>query len=229
MPRVLIVASADLTPELGDTLLWRADITRVFSPSHEAALDAVRAVAPSLVIIDGIDTGASRALVERLRAGSETRGVSLIVLSRSKAPQDERALRQAGANLVLSGHVDPALWDSRLEELLHVAPRREMRVPVLFEVSSSRLAREAEPVEAWALNVSVRGVLLETPEAVDAGTRLDLRFALPPDARPIRAVGRVARQAGPKQGRFRSGVEFLMLRGDARSRLRSFIGTRAGV
>ena len=228
MPRILIVASADLTPELGDTLLWRADITRVFSPSHEAALDAVRAVAPSLVIIDGADMRASRVLVGRLRAGPDTREVSLIVVRRSPAPEDEQALRRAGANLVLSGHVDPALWDSRLEELLHVAPRREVRVPVLFEVSS-RFAPEAEPVEAWALNVSVRGVLLETSEAVDAGTRLDLRFALPPDARTIRAVARVAREAGPEQGRFRSGVEFLMLRGDARSRLRSFIGTRAGV
>src|SRR5262245_20775014 len=179
MPRVVIVASADLTPELGDTLLWRADNTRVFAPSHEAVLDAVRAVAPSLVIVDGSDTRASSALVARLRAGPDTREISLIVLSRSRAPEDEQALREAGANLVLSGHVDPALWDSRLEELLHVAPRREVRVPVLFEVSS-RLAREAEPVEAWALNVSVHGVLLETSEAVDAGTRLDLRFALPP-------------------------------------------------
>ena len=43
-------------------------------------------------------------------------------------------LRQAGANLVVSGNVDPLLWDDRLEELMNESRRRDARVPAQFLV-----------------------------------------------------------------------------------------------
>lgn len=221
MPKVLIVAAADLTPELGTTVLWGNGYERVFAPGTEAAFDLARALMPSMVVLDAPDTRAAVDLITRLRENPGTRRSSVLALSRSPDLADEETLRHAGANLVLAGEVDPTLWDARLEDLASVPRRREARIPVRFEVWS-RLDPEAEPVEALALNISVHGMLLETDELLDFGTRLDLAFTLPGQDRECRVVGQVVREAAP-EGRPRSGVEFLILLGDARDRIRVFI------
>lgn len=223
MPKVLIVAGADLTPELGRTVLWRSDIERVFAPDREAGFEAARMLRPSLVILDDTDGRATVSFICRLRADPVVQRLSVAVLSRSQSLSlaEEEAFRRAGANLVLSGEVDPLLWDDRLEELLSVPRRREVRVPVRLEVWS-RLAAD-HPVEGLSLNISVRGMLLETAEPLDVGTKLDLGFRLPGESQELRVVGQVVREAEPVEERPRSGIEFLILRGGARERIREFV------
>lgn len=221
-PRVLIVAARDLTPQLGDTVLWRSGIERVFSPNAEAALETLPSLGARLVIVDADDPVVALRLIEDLRRDPLTRPISVAVLGRSLTLKDEDALRVAGANLVLSGKVDPTLWDTRLEELLHVPRRREVRVPVLCEAWSQI---PGEPgVEGWALNLSLRGALIETDAPLDIGTSIDLTLQLPGEGADVKAVARVVREAGGSEGRVWSGIEFLILRGDGRERLQHFIG-----
>lgn len=224
-PRVLIVASTDLTPELGETLLWRAGIERVFSPSPAAAKEVIPSLKPRLVVVDAADESATLRFVEELRADLATRHLSIAVLSRSRSLADEETLRNAGANAVLSGRVDPYLWDGRLEQLLEVPRRREARIPLLCEVWSQIGGGNEPRIEGWALNMSVAGVLIETEEPVDLGSKFDLAFTLPGVGDNVRAVGQVVREAGDAGGRYRSGVEFLILRGDARERIQAFIAS----
>jgi hypothetical protein len=228
MPRVLIVAATDLGPELGRTVLWRSDIDRVFTPTHAGGLDAARSLLPHLVLLDDTDPPATRALIIKLRDDPAVRRVSIAVLSRARALSlpEEEALRRAGANLVLSGEVEPTLWDDRLDELLNVPRRREVRVPVRFTVWS-RLGPTDPPVEGLALNLSVRGMLLESDQPLDVGTRLDLGFRLPPSGEDMKVVGQVVRESLSQAGKPHSGVEFLILRGDARERIRDFVENEA--
>ena len=227
--RVLIVASTDLTPELGDTVLWRAGFERLFAPGPgTAARDVIASHAPRLVVVDAIDTAATVAFIEELRANSATRGISVAALSRDPSFADEEALLKAGANLVFSGHLDPDLWDGRLEQLLEVPPRREVRVRVLCEVWSQFGSGGEPPIEGWALNMSVRGALIETEQAFDIGSKLDLTFMLPGDGDEVRAVALMVREAGENQGHYRNGVEFLILRGDARPRIEAFLASERG-
>jgi DNA-binding NarL/FixJ family response regulator len=223
MPKVLIVSATDLAPELGRSLLWRDDIERVFVPPlGEAAFQAARRLEPRLVVVDGADSAATLELIRRLRADDATRTCSIAVLSRSPGLADEEGLRTAGANLILAGEAEPSLWDSRFEELLDVPRRLEMRIKVRFEVWS-RFEPDTEPIEAIALNISLRGLLLETEEPLDIGTNLDLHFTLPGQEDELRAVGKVVREAQPShEGRHRSGVELMILRGDTRQRLLAF-------
>lgn len=221
-PRILIVAARDLTPQLGDTVLWRAGIERVFSPSADSALDTLPLLGARLVILDTEDALSALHFVEDVRRDPLTRALSLAVLGRTLTLSDEDALRVAGANLVLSGRLDPSVWDTRLEELLHVPRRREVRVPVLCE-AWSQIANEPA-VEGWVLNLSMRGALIETDVPLDLGTSIDLTLQLPGEASDIKAVARVVREAGGSAGRSWSGVEFMILRGDGRDRLLDFIG-----
>lgn len=222
MAKLLIIASADLTPEFGNTVLWRRDIERVQAPTPAIGLEVVRRATPQLVVIDGRDPAAALDFMRRLREDPSTRRSALAVLSRSPTLADEETFRRAGANLVFAGEVDPSLWDSRLEELLNVPLRREARIPVHFEVWS-RFAPEEEAFEGVALNVSVRGILLEADEPLDVGTQLELSFTLPGESADLHVVGRVVRDAGVNEGRPLSGIEFLILRGDARERIEAFV------
>jgi CheY-like chemotaxis protein len=220
--RIAIVSGVDLTPELGDTVLWRAGIERIFCPAAEAAFETIASLGPRLVVVDGADTAAAVALIRQLRTEEATRAISIAALSRSTSLEDEAALSGAGANLVLSGHVDPYLWDGRLEDLLSVPRRRDLRVPVLFELWS-RFDSSAPSLGGWALNVSLNGALIETPEFLDVGSKIDLAFTLPGNGDQLKALGQVVREGQPSQGGYRAGVEFLVLRGDARARLAAFI------
>jgi hypothetical protein len=229
MPRILIISAVDLTPELGGTVLFRRDIERSFAPSPQAALGVAPSVQPNLVLVASSDMAEARALIRQLREQAGTRRSSVAVLCRSASLSigDEEALREAGANLVLVGQVDGSLWDGRIEELLQVPARREARIPVRFEVWS-RFEEDAALVEAVGLNISVRGMLLETRDPLDRGMQLDLSFSLPPQQDELHVVGRVVREAGESGTGFRSGAEFLILRGNARERIRAFIETKSG-
>jgi hypothetical protein len=221
-PRVLIVAARDLSGQLGGTALWRAGIERVFCADPAAALETLPNLGARLVVLDSDDAAAALRFVDCVRRDPLTRTLSIVVLDRALSLKDEDALRDAGANLVLSGRVDPGLWDARLEELLHVPRRREVRVPVLCEAWSE--IRGGGAREGWALNLSVRGALLETEAPLDVGSSLDVKLQLPGLGSDVLAVARVVREAGASRGRCWSGIEFLILRGDGRERLQRFIG-----
>lgn len=226
MPKVLVVATADLSPELGETVLWSGGVDRVFSAPGDSALEAARRERPNVVVLDGADPQGALSFIQRLRADALARCTSVAVLSRSMSLRDEEGLRRAGANVVFSGRVDPFLWDRRLETLLNVPPRRDARFPVVVD-PWSHFTPDTDPLPGWAVNISVRGVLLETTESLDVGTKLDLRFSLPPDTTDLRTVGQVVREAAPFGEHPRSGIEFLILLGEARDRIGWFV-TRGG-
>jgi PAS domain-containing protein len=141
----------------------------------------------------------------------------------SHSHEDEDRLREAGANVVLPGRVDPVLWDSRLQELLSVPPRLEARIPVRLQAWYTGFVSGKEAIEGATLNLSVRGALLETTDPLDVGSKLDMTFRLPGSDAEIKVVAQVAREAEASHGRPRSAVKFLVLRDDARQRLRDFV------
>ena len=221
--KVVIVASRDLEPELGRTVIWRKDIERFVVPDADAGVEVIRDRAPNLVVVDA-NTVPAAAFVRRLREDPGTRSAAIAVVNRRPEHGDEESLRAAGANVVLGGPVDPVLWDARLAELLSVPPRREARIPVLLEAWAESSAAPA-PLPGLALNISLHGVLLETTEPLEVGTKLGLSFSLPGCASELRAVAQVVRSAGSFEGRARSGIKFLVLLGDARERIEAFVAT----
>ena len=227
MPRVLIMASPELVSELSSTILWRSDVDRVFAGA-DSSLDRIHAGQPDLVILAGEETAVVLALIGRIREDGRTRGVSVGVVRRTVTLDEETQLRRAGANVVFGGQVVPYLWDAWIEELLHVPRRREARVPVSIAVWS-HTAPGSDPGRGLSLNISVKGMLLETKEPLDIGSKIDLTFTLPGSAGPVRAVGQVVREDPARDGGPpRLGIEFLILRDGARDRIRSYVESGEG-
>jgi CheY-like chemotaxis protein len=224
MPRVLIAASPDLIAELDRSILGRSGVERVLALRPEQAFEAVRSAKPHLVLLGETEGADPCALLRRLRSDPETRAISLAVISR-KPPthNEEAALRRAGANVVITADMVPELSEASIELLLDVPLRRELQAPVRFVVWS-HVGPDTPAQEGRAINVSVRGLLLETPEPVVIGSKLELAFLLPGDPAEVRAVGKAVREHPWGKGT-QIGVEFLILRGDGRDRIRSYVAT----
>ena len=223
MPRVLIAAPPDLIAELDRSILKRSGVERVLALHPENAFEAIRTSRPDLVILGETEGNDTCALLRRIRADPATRNVSLAVISRVPPSQAEEAeLRRAGANVVLTGEMVPDMSEESIDQLLDVPLRREARMTVRFVVWS-HVGPDNPPMEGRSLNVSVRGLLLQTPEPVDIGSKLELTFRLPDDDVEIRAVGKAVREHPWGEGK-QIGVEFLILRDAARDRIRAYVG-----
>jgi len=222
MAKLLIVSPVDLGPELGRTVLWRPSVERFVAADGEAAFELARRAGPSLIVVDGFDPPGATELIRRLRADSHTRPTAIAVLSRSPSLADEASFRGAGANVVFAGVVHPELWDARLEELLNVPRRLEARIPVRL-ATWSRATPEAPPLEGLTLNISIHGILLQTPARLGVGTKIDLSFPLPERRDELQVLGQIMRETAVGPDRWQSGVKFLILRGDARERIAGFI------
>jgi hypothetical protein len=222
MTKVLIVAGPETTAVLYRTVVWRGDVERVFAPGLERAFEAACAASPKLVIMDGEPQEQAIEILRRFRRDGLTRNMSLAVLRQSATVLEVEALRRAGANVVFAGEALPYLWDAWLEELLQVPRRRVVRVPLRLDVWS-RYDTTDSPLLGTIVDISVKGMLLETPEPIDVGTKLDLAFRLPGDPADLRMVAQVIRQADGEVGRARAGVEFVIVRKAVRDRIRVFV------
>jgi len=222
MPSAVLVSNRDLSGELGATVLWRPDVSRTQATDSEAGFEAVRQAQPSVVVIDARDFEATTRFVRWLREDPGTRPTAIVVLDAAPTVSAERALREAGANLVLHSPVDPALWDPRLDELLSVPRRRDARIAVRLR-TWSRLPGESEDVPGFALNISVRGILLECERRIEVGTRIDVSFVLPGDDRELSVLSEVVRLAGSLEEHHRYGIKFTVMRGDAQQRIARFV------
>jgi c-di-GMP-binding flagellar brake protein YcgR len=149
------------------------------------------------------------------------------VVRGSVSLEEETQIRRAGANVLFGGQVVPYLWDAWIEELLHVPRRRDARVPVTIAVWS-HTAPGSDPVRATSLNISVKGMLLETAAPLDVGSKLDLSFTLPGPGGAVRAVGQVVRENTSDGQPAHLGVEFLILRDGARERIRAYVDGGGG-
>jgi CheY-like chemotaxis protein len=224
MPRVVIAARPDVVAELDRSILQRSGVERVLSLHAEHAFEAIRTSRPDLVILGEVPGSDNCALLRRVRSDPGIRTVQIAVINDLPPSQAEEAmLRRAGANIVLSAEMIPDMSEESIDQLLDIPVRREADVPVRFVVWS-HVGPDNPPLEGRTINVSVRGVLLQTPEPVDIGSKLELTFRLPHDDFEIRAVGKAVREHPRGDGK-QIGVEFLILRDVARDRIRQYVAS----
>jgi len=213
MPSALICSQADLSGELGQTLLWRHDFERHVAARLEEARMMAVAARPDVILVDR-DLPRADQLVAQLRTDAATRHSSLVIVARGDFLAGEIGLLEAGANAILRLPAGPE-WDERLTRLLAVPVRREARIPVQFAVDAS--VGPGPPIPALALNLSTRGMLMESSVPVVVGDEIALVLRLPDAA--VMGTGRVARQAASTQ----FGIEFLTLSADGVERVRQYV------
>lgn len=219
MPKVLFVAPQDPEPELGASVLYRTDVERALVGEPEAMLAVAQDFQPNLVVVKDQPAGRAEQLVRQLHGSPETRRARVVVILPREATGAEMAMRRAGASVAVAGQLDPLVWDGRLEELLAEPRRRDARIPARFVIWPHS---QQDALLGTAVNLSVRGVLLESETPLTTGSTLELRLELPSGA-PTEVVGQVVREEEPH----RYGVDFIILRGNSRSRIDAFVESGA--
>jgi CheY-like chemotaxis protein len=177
------------------------------------------AARPDIVVVDR-ELPRSEKLVAALREDPSTRGLSIVVAARGDFDPAEVELLEAGANAILRLPAGPE-WDERLPRLMNVPERREARFTVHFDVEETVGA--GDPAAALALNLSMSGMLLESPIPLSVGDEIQLSFQIPDSASPIATGARVVRVAGPGQ----YGVEFHRVDDAVSGHLRAFVAAAA--
>jgi CheY-like chemotaxis protein len=216
MPIALICSPGPLEAELSETAIWRNELTRHVARTADEAVKKAVEVRPQVVLVDRDMPGADR-IVATVRKDPQTRHSSIVVIARGDMDPIEVDLLEHGSNAILRLPVS-ADWDERLTRLIDVPVRHELRVPVRFEMEA-RTGDGVEAQTATVVNVSVSGMLIDSPFPLHVGDDLDVSFQLPASDAVIRGTGRVVRQAGRSQ----FGLEFYGLEGDGREQIAAYI------
>lgn len=222
MLRVIICSSEDLSADLAGTFVGRSGVDRFKATGLQEVRTLARAVGPQLILVDRDMPGVQR-LIADLRAEPATQHRSLAVLARGYFQPVEIDLLDAGANAILRLPPD-AGWDDRLQRLLRVASRQEVRLPIQLAIEAVTGPEAYGEAAAQTRNVSANGLLLETSLRLKLGQHLSLAFELEGGAH-VAGRGRVVREAGA--GQF--GVEFVDLDETGREAIRWLVrSTRLG-
>jgi DNA-binding response OmpR family regulator len=217
MPLVLICTAVPLKDELAETLVGRDDVERkIATTAQEAATAAVTSRA-NLVIIDG-EFPDGEALIRGLRGNLATRSVSIVIMARGDFDPTELHLMEAGANSILRLPAGPD-WNDRLSTLMAVPPRRSSRLAVTLQFEAQS-GDSVSTLGGTVLNLSERGMLIETDIQLEIGTDIDFKIHMG-DGKPLLGCGQIVRH---DVGR-RCGVQFYGLEGNGDERIRKFVQT----
>lgn len=224
MPKILLVASQDPAAELGGSVLFRGDVERTVVSDPADVPATASNLHPSLVVIKDQPADTAEELVRQIKKAPGTRRARVVVILPEAAKGAELALRRAGASLAIPAPLDPLVWDASLEELLSEPRRRDTSIPARFVVwPKSRKGGQS----GTTVNLSVRGMLLETDEPLSVGSTLEVSLELPGGA-STDAIGQVVRVAPVERDRKRYGVDFIVLRGNSRGHIHAFVESETG-
>jgi CheY-like chemotaxis protein len=213
--RAAVLASSDLAPDLGGTVLFRSNVERITVAGPEQVHELADAGRLDVVVVDSALAGAS-SLVAALRQDPITRGVAIVALGRSEFGFGHLELLEAGANAILP--LPPGQdWDDRLMRLIHVPVRKTIRFPVNLSMQGG--LSDGVSFAARVVNLSVHGLLLECPHPLRVGEDLRLVFEMPRGHGQVTASGTVVRQALAD----RFGVELTHVEGDGRVRIKRYV------
>lgn len=220
---VLLVGAARSEVEHLVPLLKREEIEVVSIPTDPAVLDLILETPFELIMIrfplPDLDVAA---VVQQIRGeGSASRSSGVLLLADEDALGRAMALLDRGVNRVVSATwADARIWRA-VADLLEVAPRIDLRVPVMVDVE---LAREDVPDVCRSVNVSRTGIRLECPQPYPLGARIQVGLVLPKEGAVIRARAEVVRRTDPaREGSEGFAARFVALSEADERRLDAFV------
>ncbi len=204
----------------------RADMRIFPASSNEEALNLHREERASLITVhlqrEGLDT---QKFCSRIRDDHRLSKASVIILC-----HDEAAALDFGshcrANAIMIKPVSPDRFTQTVRRLLTIAARTAYRVLLSITVDA---AGPRGPFFCRSINMSPSGLLIETEQAVEIGSRVSCSFYLP-GRQQIRSACEVVRmeqqpaKSGDRANRF--GIRFLDLRPEEKTAIEAFIAEK---
>jgi hypothetical protein len=146
---------------------------------------------------------------------------SLLVLAPPGGADAPLALVGCGVNRVMLAGDPPELIGQCVAELLHIAPRTTLRLPMRF---LAEVADGAEEALGAVVNLSASGMLVESDADLVSGQHVILSIDVGPVVEPLGLKAEVVRRTDPaRDGVAGFGLRFLDFAGDSRARLEAIL------
>ena len=176
MKKVIIAEDIKSILEKELSFLDRADIRTFTVSANEPALALHRAEKADLIIVNLHSPEMSgEMLCSLIRDDKELCKVSIIIVS-SNTDSDAKRCLQCRANAFIAGPPDNPILLQKIHQLLYVAPRKSLRVPLSIKI---HVVKKRTPLIAYAENISVSGMLLHSEALLFEGDTITCSFYLP--------------------------------------------------
>jgi len=225
MKRIIIAEDIQAILEEGQSFLNRADIRTFTVSANEQALALHTAEKADLIIVN-LDSPEMRGemLCSLIRDDKELCKVSIIIVS-SDTESDAKRCLQCRANAFITSTQDNAILLQEMHQLLYVAPRKSLRVPLSVPLSIQiHIVSKGKPYIAYSENISVSGMLLHSEALLYEGDTITCSFYLP-DSTHITTNAEVIRIL-EKETEYDTnyyGVKFIDLSLDFSSAIEAFV------
>lgn len=203
---VLIADDLKFFLETEKTCLQRGGFDVMTAAGGEEAVAKATAHPPHLVLLDlemPIMDGA--AACEAMRRVPALAGTPIIIMSaRGDAKTRERCLKAGCMEFVIKPEKPDELL-GLVARILSVKKRGAERITVVFDVGGQGGDQQ---LIGQARDLSVGGMLLETPAPLPVGTTLKLEFFLPRTRAQIKVTAEVIRATVSPDGAHQAGLRF---------------------
>ena len=199
----------------------KLDIERVDSPEEAIEMAFLETVA--LIIFDAEPNEMSlEEVVARLRAeGSASAKSSLLVMAEPGTDEHARELIGNGVNRVMMLNDPEELIAEQVAELLHIAPRAAVRFATRLYTS---LDNGTEEVFGQTTNLSVSGMLVQTPTLLEPGQKVVFEILIEDRDGAVIGDGEIVRHASQdREGVNGIGLRFIGFRDDCKDVLDAVI------
>jgi CheY-like chemotaxis protein len=189
LKKVILAEDIKAVLEKEQSFLKRSDIKTFAASTNEQALALHRAEKADLIIAN-LDTleMSGEILTSLIREDNELCKVSLIIVCANNESDLKRCL-QCRANAFVTVPINNAVLLQEAHQLLHVAPRKLLRVPLGIKI----FGRSKDvPFIGFGENISVSGMLLHSDTLLCEGDTIICAFYLP-DSKHITTSAEVIR------------------------------------
>lgn len=218
--KILLVDNSRVSLMLQETVLRRSDNKVTAVTSGAEAWSLIQADHPRLVIF-GFDLGEMTGpdLCRNVRESDSVRATSLLFIGDRHAEQYADLCMNAGCNDYLFRPFHRRELDLKVEKLIRIPVRRDLRTLTRLEVA---IDREGSHLLGHSVNVSASGILLQTGHALPANAEVRVNFFLPGDPAPVNVRAEVTRaEFVGVEPRF--GLRFVDVDPETRERINRFV------
>jgi CheY-like chemotaxis protein len=158
-------------------------------------------------------------LFKIIRNNKDLRDVSVIMICKGNLANRELC-RQCGANAIITMPVDKDLLNSKVRQLLNIAPRKNYRAALAVAIEGKFKDR---PLPFWTENISASGMLIKTEEPLSRDAGIFVSFFLP-DGSHVSGYGEITRviKLEDEPG-FLYGVKFTSIDQDVKSAIKEAV------
>jgi len=227
IPKVLLVDDVNMFLELQKMFLKLSSVHVITASNGYEAIEVARRERPALIFLDLHMPGMNGdECCIAIKADPELKSLPVVMITSEGKVADQSLCYNAGCDGFLTKPLDRVLYLETARKYLPAIDRRDTRVPCRTKV---KFRAFGVTLSGEAMNMSANGIYVVADYEVEAGTVLELVFALPDETgAQIQTKGKVAWLNSAK-GRLTQGlpsgfgVEFVAITEESRAALKHYV------